>query len=250
VRQRRKREKLHCQLPRAPENDALVLGKLGGEVAVDLLHLLGGMPDIRSNASRQLPIADRHALVPGSAVVSEEAENGWVESICCGPDYFLFHEHRLEAKAAGGVFESPRRKVIDVLGIELLERRVEIVVVTGGVWSFKIQAAARRQQPASRCEERGNVVDMFQHVAEDDAIEFRHVRRRRGDRSDIGLKAPIATRGRAARRRIESGDGCESLLAKRGEQAAVAQPASRMLAAREGRARAMSEAVVASRAAS
>jgi len=54
--------------------------------------------------------------------------------------------------------------VIDVLGIELLERRVEIVVVTGGVWSFKIQAAARRQQPASRCEERGNVVDMFQHV--------------------------------------------------------------------------------------
>ena len=61
---------------------------------------------------------------------------------------------------------------------------------------------------------------MFQHVAEHDAIKLGHVRRSRANRSDIGLKATLAARSRTARRRIEPGDGGESLFVERSEQSA------------------------------
>src|SRR6266404_8017051 len=107
-----------------------------------------------------------------------------------------------------------------MLGIEFLKRRVEIVVVMAGVWSLVIYVASGREKTASCGEECRDVVNVFEHVTEHDAIEFWHVRRSRADCSNVGLEAAITARGRAARRRIESGDCRESLIAEGGEQAA------------------------------
>ena len=120
-------------------------------------------------------------LAGGSPVVAENAEDSGIERVSRRLNHFLFNHHGLEAKAARGVLESTCRKVIDVLGIEFLERRVEIVVVTGGVWSLDIYVATGREKTAGGCEECGNVINVFEHVTEHDAIKLGHVRGRRTD---------------------------------------------------------------------
>ena len=109
-------------------------------------HLLGGMPDIGVDLGRQLLIANDQALVYSSAVVAEEAEGSWVQRVFPRLDHFLSYQGGPEAEAAAGVLESPRRKVVDVLGIEFLERCVEIVVVAGSVRSLEIQCSPLAQE--------------------------------------------------------------------------------------------------------
>src|SRR5260370_32570689 len=190
---------------------------------VDPFHLLGGMPDIGSDFGGQLLIAN-DVLVGGSLAVAENAEDSGVELVSRRLNHFLFDHDGLEAKAARGVLESTCRKVIDVLGIEFLERRVEIVVVTSGVRSLQINAASGREKPSGGCEECGDIVNVFEHMAEYDAIKSGQARGSRANRPDIGLKATIVARGCAARRRIESGYCRESLVAEGSEQAARGAP--------------------------
>src|ERR1700730_13898478 len=169
-------------------------------MVVDPFHLLCRMPDIGSDFRGELLVAN-DALVGGSPAVAEKAEDSGVERVFRRLDHLLFNQAGLEPKAAGGVFESTRRIVVDMLGIEFLERRVEIVVVTAGVWSLDIYVASGREKTASCAEECRDVVNVFEHVTEHDAIEFGHVRGSRGGRyrPDVGFKATVPARGCAAR---------------------------------------------------
>src|ERR1700674_4878250 len=177
------------------------------------------MPDVVSDFGGYLLIANG-VLGRGSAIVTEKAKDSGVERVFRRLNPFLLHHDELEAKAAGGVLESARRKVIDVFGIKFLEGRVEIVVVTGGVRSLQINVTSGREKTAGGGEECGNVVNVFEHMTEHDAIKLGHVSGSRTSRSDVGLKATITARGRAARRRIKSGHCLESLVAKGSEQPA------------------------------
>src|SRR6266849_1185540 len=138
-------------------------------MVVDPCHLFGRMPYVGSDFGRQLLIAN-DTLIGASPAVAEKAKDSGVESVFRGLNHFLFNDDGLEPKAAGGVFDSTRRKVVDVLGIEFLKRRAQIVVVTGGVWSLDIYIASGREKTAGGGEECGNVVNVFEHVTEYDAI--------------------------------------------------------------------------------
>ena len=109
-----------------------------------------------------------------------------------------------------------------MFGTELLERRVQIVDVTGGVRSFEIEVPSGSENATGRGEERGDVINVFEHMTEHDAVKSGHLRESRGGRyrSDIGFKATIAASGGAARRRIESGYCPESMVMEGSEQAA------------------------------
>src|SRR5580704_6766454 len=220
LREARKGEELHRELSRTPNHDARGVCQLCDQVTVDPLHLLSGMPNVGGKCRRQLLIAQDRVVVGSTAGIAEEAEHGRVERVFRCLHHFLLDYDRLETEAASRVLECSPRKMVDVFGIKFLEGRVEIVVVTGGVGSLKIQIASRGEKTTSGCEKSRNVVNMFEHMAEDHAVKFRHVRGSSSNRAYIGFKAAIAARGGAARRGIESGDTRKSLIAEGREQAA------------------------------
>src|SRR5580704_17144324 len=218
LREARKGEELHRELSRTPNHDARGVCQLCDQVTVDPLHLLCGMPNVVGNCRRQLLIAQDRVVLGSTAGSAEEAEHGLVERVFRCLHHFLLNYDRWETEAASRVLECSPRKMVDVFGIKFLEGRVEIVVVTGGVGSLKIQIASRGEKTTSGCEKSRNVVNVFEHMAEDHAVKFRHVRGSCSDRAHVGLKATITARRSAARRGIEPGDRCKPPVAEGRQQ--------------------------------
>src|ERR1700722_7138557 len=221
-------------------------------MAVDAFHLIGGATDISCYLRGQLLIAGSVVIVNCSATVAEQAKDGRVECVMGCLNGLLFDRDRLEAEPPRGIFQRSRRKMIDVFCIEFLERGVEIIDVSSCVRRFQIQITSRCEQAASGAKEFRDVVDVLEDVAEHNAVKLRHVRwsGSAGNRADVGLKAPLATRSGTTRQGSSPATAVNPMSRRAVSRPPVAQPASRMLAAREGRKRAMSAAVVESRAAS
>ena len=153
-------------------------------------------------------------------MVAKNAEDRGIERVVPGLYQLLFDRDGLEAETAGHVFKRFGRKMIDVFGIKFLKGRVEIIVVTAGIRRFQIKIASWPEDAPGSREKSGDVVNVFEDVAEDDTVEGGQVSGSRGDRPGIGLKASLAASIRAPRRGIEASDGGESLTSESGEEAA------------------------------
>src|SRR5450755_1162146 len=157
-----------------------------------------------------------------SALILEQSEDRGIERAGRGLDHFLFCQHRAEAEAAGGVFERAGGEMVDVFGVEFLERSVEKIAVPGCVRSLQIQVASRGEEAPCSSEKGWDVVNMFKHMTKDNAVKLGHLRGRcsRRDGSNIGFKSALAAGCGTTRRRIDSGNRRKSLVAKSRKQAA------------------------------
>src|SRR5271163_4985467 len=203
-----------------------MIDKFGSQVVVDALHLIGGATDISCDLRRQLLIAGSVVIVSHSATVAEQPKDRRVERVERRLNGLLLDRDWLEAEPPRGIFQRSRRKMIDVLRIEFLERRVEIIDVSSCVRRFQIQITSRCEQAARGAKKVRYVVDVLEDVTKHNAIKLGQVARRgsAGNRSDMGLKATLATRSGTTRRRIKSGDGGESPVAESDEQATGGTP--------------------------
>ena len=192
-------------MPGAPDDDRLLSVELSAEVVVDPLHHRSGLLDIVADSIGQVGIPDHVGVRGGDAEITEHSKDRRVVNVGGGLQYFLLDHNGTEAKPACNVFQSARGKVVNVFGVEFLERRREKFGVASGVRRFEVEIAAWYEYALDSSEQCTDVVDVLEDVTEHDAIKFRHIRRGRRDGANMSGKAALAASGGTTRRRIKSG---------------------------------------------
>src|SRR5215475_2743160 len=99
--------------------------------------------------------------------------------------------------------------MINVLGIEFLEWRIEVVNVTSCIGRFQVKISTRDQHVPHRHEKGRNIKHVFQHVTQHYAVEWWHSGGRSCNCSGISFKALRPADLAAPWRRIQSASRSE-----------------------------------------
>ena len=105
--------------------------------------------------------------------------------------------------------------MVDVLGIEVLKRRIKKIKIAGRIRNFDVSDASRRHKPAHVFERRIEILHVLEYVTEDDAVELAGFGGNSGQRSHPRPYPPLFRVSNAAGGRVDAGQVRETQQGKR-----------------------------------